>query len=95
MSTILFIGVLIAITYALTSSSKAEKPKKKKTMFENFGSSTQSSSGQRSLPVDKGEMLRCHNCGAFFPESRAVRTEVQDLELHFCSQNCKVNFRVP
>ena len=91
MSTIIFIGVLIAITYALTSSSQKDKPKRTRTPMDEFREAARPASGKL---IDKGGMLRCHNCGAFFPESRAVISRVQDLELHFCSQNCKINFRV-
>jgi len=94
MNTLIFIVVLIAITYALTSKPKKEIPRKKAGSpksgpFQNTGSSA--SSGPL---IDKGDMLRCHNCGAFFPSGRAVRSQVQDVELHFCSQNCKVHFKV-
>lgn len=89
MSTILFIGVLIALTYALSKPAK-----KKPSQTNRFRSSSQKGPYVSENLIDKGSMLRCHNCGVFFPEERAVRSQVQDLELHFCSQNCKANFRV-
>ncbi|PIE03303.1 MAG: hypothetical protein CSA81_02760 [Acidobacteria bacterium] len=92
MTTIIFIAVLIAITYALSSTPQTKK--KKKTASFGGRQKRWSSSTRPALPVDKGQMLRCHNCGAFFPESRAIRSQVHDLELHFCSQNCKAHFKV-
>jgi len=45
--------------------------------------------------VDKGEMLRCHNCGCFFPESRIVTKVIEGHIIEFCSTNCRENFRYP
>lgn len=49
----------------------------------------------RVTPIDKGQMLRCHNCGCFFPESRVVTRVIEGHVIEFCSRNCRENFRYP
>lgn len=59
------------------------------------GASSSGKTSTKVLPIDKGDMLRCHHCGCFFPE-RLVHTKVVEGHiLHFCSSNCKDNFKYP
>jgi hypothetical protein len=43
-------------------------------------------------PVDRGNMLRCHNCSVFFAEARVVNEVIDGHILQFCSHTCRRNF---
>jgi Pyruvate/2-oxoacid:ferredoxin oxidoreductase delta subunit len=92
MSMLFWVMVLVAITVLLMNKPKTlnqGRPGQKGRPGATTGNHPFSSFGRQAPPIDKGSMIRCHQCGCFFPESRAVTAHAQGHELHFCSENCK------
>jgi len=92
MITILFIVFVIAMAYTFSATGPAMR-KNKKTPASGHAGGPRTKVSIR--PVDKGDMLRCHNCGCFFPESRVVTRVIEGHILQFCTANCRENFRYP
>ncbi len=96
---IVFVIFLVAVTYAWNSTSAAGD--KKRRSFNGRagdpfrGRHTGPPPKSTNLTIDKGAMIRCHNCSCFFPEQSAVRDVVEGHILEFCSPNCKNNFLNP
>ena len=84
MSTIVFVGLMIWLAYYL---SMPVKPKKK--------SKTKAPPKQNNVtPLDRGQMLRCHECSCFFSNQAGVHVIVEGHNLHFCSPGCRDKFKV-
>lgn len=91
------VAILVAATYMYNSGTPIRKK------FKSFASSDDPFRGRFTSPptqprgetVDKGSMLRCHNCSCFFPATRVTNEIVEGHILEFCSENCRYNFHQP
>jgi len=96
---IVFVIFLVAVTYAWNATSA--KGGKRRRSFNGRqdnpfrGRHTNPPPKSPNLTIDKGAMIRCHNCSCFFPEGKVVRDVVEGHILEFCSVNCKNNFLNP
>jgi len=108
MSALLFIALLVFLAYTLTANPREKAGSRDHSNSgpaggadprkNTGGSGSWSGSFDRSktvTPIDRGNMIRCHQCGCFFSESRAVTRVVEGHILHFCTDNCRDNFRYP
>ncbi|QTD49176.1 hypothetical protein [Sulfidibacter corallicola] len=95
---IAFVAFLVAATYIINSTN----PEKRK--YKSFsGGGDNPFRGRYTKPpkrtsnktIDKGSMIRCHNCACFFPETRVVNEVVEGHILEFCSESCRHNFHLP
>jgi hypothetical protein len=105
MSALLFISLLVFLAYTLTANPREKAGSKDRA---GSGPAEGTDPRQRSAagsgwfergntvtPIDRGNMIRCHQCGCFFSEARAVTRVVEGHILHFCTNNCRDNFRYP
>lgn len=98
---------LVAATYLFRSSSANPKyrsfdPSNAKVRFDRKQQTTKDNPFQgrhknpppkrEVQPVDRGNMLRCHNCSVFFAEARVVNEVIDGHILEFCSTTCRRNF---
>ncbi|MCB1051204.1 MAG: hypothetical protein H6510_04240 [Acidobacteria bacterium] len=86
MSTLLIVGLLIFLAYSLSQPSEKKSAK-------TPGDFIPKGRGEKVTPLDRGNMIRCHNCGCFFSEARVVSKVIEGHILQFCSTNCRENFR--
>lgn len=93
MVTVWVILALIGVTFFLIASNpKRGNPYRKQSSGASFHSWRAPSSGSA---LDRGRMIRCHNCGCFFPANHLVTRVIEGNRLHFCSEECRDNFRYP
>ena len=91
---IVFLGAAY-YTFSPKGSGKGRRSFKKDPGSPFKGRFTKPPPKARNHTIDKGTMLRCHNCGCFFSESRVVNKVVEGHVLEFCTTNCRDNFRFP
>ncbi len=92
MTTFAVIGLGLILSYMFINTTPRVRNNKATTT--PFGRWFDHKTPKRS-PVNQGRMLRCHNCGCFFPESRVISKVIEGHVLEFCTDNCRQNFRYP
>ncbi|CAM2005417.1 hypothetical protein [Acanthopleuribacter pedis] len=91
------VAFLVAATYLYNSETPTRRKFKSFTGSDDpfRGRFTAPPQSERGETVDKGKMLRCHNCSCFFPATRVTNEVVEGHILEFCSENCRHNFHQP
>lgn len=94
---IALVVILMVLTYAVDSEkSVPRKPRKPKIPNPFQGRfKNQDAGAGRHHTIDRGELMRCHQCGCFFSPKKVVTTVVEGHILEFCSTNCRNHFVDP
>ena len=89
--------ILVVFTYAISPEKSGMHGRKRQRSNDPFQGRFQERATQaRPNPtIDKGSLMRCHNCACFFPPNRVVNVVVEGHMLEFCSENCRHNFLAP
>jgi len=87
--------ILIVFTYAIAPEKSGMQGQKSKRGNNPFHGRFKARPGQAHPTIDKGSLMRCHNCACFFPPSRVVNAVVEGHVLEFCSENCRNHFLAP
>lgn len=86
--------LLIVITYSMDSErgeSRSQGRSSRRNPFQGrFKNSTDGRAGHST--IDKGQLMRCHQCSSFFPPKRVVSMVIDGHILEFCSENCRNHF---
>lgn len=86
--------ILVGITYAMDPEKKAAKLRRKQRAKDPFHGrfGNQSTTNRGHHTIDKGQLVRCHQCACFFSPVKLVNAVVEGHVLEFCSENCRNHF---
>ena len=89
--------ILVVFTYAISPEKTGMQGRKSQRSNNPFQGRFKERSGQGRphTTIDKGSLMRCHNCACFFPPTRVVNAVVEGHVLEFCSENCRNHFLAP
>lgn len=94
---IALVVILIVFTYSVDSEKRGFGAKKSSSSADpfkgRFNKGATSHGGNHT--IDKGQLMRCHQCACFFSPAKVVNAVVEGHLLEFCSDNCRRHFLEP
>lgn len=94
---IAIVVILMVMTYSVDSRRSIPKEKRKPKINNPFQGRFKARDAEpgRHHTIDRGELMRCHQCGTFFSPKKVVKAVVEGHILEFCSENCRNHFVDP